>query len=376
MFTGSPFVLRVPIDVSQVPDFSPGRRVSVLAWSREGYEQQRWIVFNKKGTVTVTFELERIPDSLEVVLGPEDATPFELRHLQTTSVAVPPSAWHASMEVELPAFRITAWDWWSWQHWRQSFCVTGRLLDMHGCPVAGAAVSAYDVDAWWWWTAREHVGSAVTASDGSFVIDFTRQCGWQPSWWWTTRDWQVDGALMQKILGVVRYLPELDLMAAAPESVPSLKIFRSLLTSKARTFPSGLVATLSRAGRAIDPAVLEEIRERLVEIVPPRFPLPLWPWAHFSPWEDCGANLIFRVTETRGDRTALVVNEGVVDARWDIPASLDVKLIAGEAAFCGSSADWTLVDYLFPSPRGLQQCQASAAILSGVCEPSDLVCRA
>jgi hypothetical protein len=363
MIPGKSFVLRVPIDVSRVPDFSPGRRISALAWNREGYQQRQMVSFEKKGTVTVTFELERAPDSLEVALGPEDATPFELRHLQTASVAVPRSAWDASLEVRLPAIRLTAWDWWSWQHWRQNFCVAGRVVNAHGRPVAGAAVSAFDVDGWWWWSAKEHVGSAITESDGSFVIGFTRCSGWSPAWWWATRDWQVDAALKERITGFTRQYPELGSLAAGSNSMPSLEMFQSLLNSTARR-PAPVVArALSGADKAINPAALELLRARLVEILPRGFPLPIWPWSEWSPWEDCGANLIFRVTETQGDKTAVLVNEGVVEARWDIPVSLDVKLSTREATYCGTNADWTLVDYLFPFAGGRQQRGPSAGIL-------------
>lgn len=368
MLSAGRFMLRVPIDVSRVPDFTPGRRISALAWNRQGYQERRLVTFEKQDTVTVTFELDEAPESLQVALGPEAAAPSDLRHLQTAFVTVPPSAWHASAAVELPAIRVSAWDWWWWQHWRQNFHVTGRVVNPLGRPVAGALVSAFDIDAWWWWTTQEEVGTAVTASDGSFSIDFTRCCGWWPWWWWATRDWQVDVALVERITSFVRRYPGLGLLAAAANSVPSLEIFQPLLTSRARPLPSMLAASLSQAGKTIDPAVLEQIRERLVEILPRRFPLPVWPWSDWAPWEDCGANLTFRVSETRGDQTAVLVNEGVASARWDIPACSDVKLIAHETSWCRSSADWTLVDYLFPQRRsisaGEKQRPPSVEILS------------
>ena len=347
MSAGSRFALRVPIDVSRVPDFTPGIRVRVLLWNQQGYQQHRVVTFETKDTVTACFDLEQPPETLQVALGPEAAAPSDLRHLQTPLVTVPHSAWHASEGVEIPAIRVSAWDWWWWQHWRQNFHVTGHVVNAHGRPVVGAAVSAFDVDAWWWWTAQERVGSAVTGTDGSFSIEFTRCCGWWPWWWWATRDWQVDVALVERITTFVRRYPGLGLLAAAANSAPTLEIFQPLLTSRGRPLPSRLAANLSQIGKTIDPAVLEQVRERLVEILPRRFPLPVWPWSEWSPWEDCGANLIFRVTETQGDRTATLLNEDVDSARWDIPASLDVKLTAREASWARTSADWTLVDYLF-----------------------------
>lgn len=348
MSAGSPFVLRVPIDVSHVPDFTPGLRISVLVWNRQGLRHQRLVTFEKPGTVIVSFELEQPTESLRVVLGPEHATSLDLRHLQTPCVSVPCSAWQSSPTVQIPAIRVSAWDWWWWQHWRQTFRVTGRVVDAYGRPVVGAAVSAIDVDAWWWWTAREAVGSAVTAGDGSFFIEFTRCCGWWPWWWWATRDWQVDATLVEKITSFVHQYPGLGLLAAADNAAPTLEIFQPLLTSRARRLPSLLSATLAQAGNTIDPLALEQIRERLVEILPRRFSLPIWPWSEWAPWEDCGANVTFRVTEQRGDQTVVLLNEGIDRTRWEIPTALDVKLTTHAADRYPASADWTLVDRLFP----------------------------
>jgi hypothetical protein len=360
MIAGSPFVLRVPIDVSHAPEFAPGCRISVLVWNRQGYHQQRLVTFETQGTVEVTFELERAPESLQVALGPESATPSDLQHLQTAFVTVPPSAWQASAEVTLPAIQVSSWDWWWWQHWRQNFHVTGRVVNAHGSPVAGAAVSAFDVDACWWWTAQEQVGSAVTGGDGSFLIEFTRCCGWRPRSWWATRDWQVDAALMKRITSSVRQHPGLDLPASAANSVPSLEIFQPLLNSRACPLPPNIAATLSQAGKTIDPAELEPIREWLIEILSQPFPLPIWPWSEWAPWEDCGANLIFQVTAMQGDKTAVLLNEGVVSARWDIPALFDVKLLASEPTSCRSSADWTLVDHFFRNASASSQIRNDA----------------
>jgi hypothetical protein len=372
MSAGSPFVLRVPIDVSRVPDFTPGRRISVLAWNRQGLQQRRLVSFERQVRMAVSFELDHAPESLQVALGPEAASATELRHLQTPFVAVPCSAWQSSQIIELPPIQVTPWDWWSWQHWRQSFRVTGRVVNGFGRPVAGAAVSAFDVDAWWWWTAHEQVGCAVTAGDGSFAMEFARSCGWRPWWWWATRDWQIDAALVAKITSFVRQYPGLSLLAAAANSVPSLEIFQPLLASGSRPLPSLLAGTVCQGGKAIDRVALEQIRQRLVEILPRRFPLPVWPWSEWAPWEDCGANLIFRVTQTQGDRTAVLLNEGIFNTRWDVSSSFDVKLIAQEAIWQRKRADWTLVDYLFPqrvsTPPDQKQGNRSAVPL---CPPFD-----
>jgi hypothetical protein len=348
MLSESRFVLRVPVDAARVPDFTLGRRVSVLAWNRLGCTQQRVVTFDRNGKAVASFEFDREPESLRVALGPETATPADLQHLQTISTTVPSSAWRTSRAVELPAMQVSTWDWWWWQHWRQSFRVTGRVVDVQGRPIVGANVSALDVDAWWWWTAQEQVGSTVTDSEGTFLIEFTRCCGWWPWWWWVTRQWQVDAALAERITSFVRQYPGLDLLPTTAESAPSFALFQPLLATSSRPASSALRAALSQSGKTIDPVSIEDVREWLVEILPRRFPLPVWPWSEWSPWEDCGANLIFHVTEAKGPQTVVLVHETVADARWDIPASLDVKLMAHASTQRESMAHWTLVDYLFP----------------------------
>jgi hypothetical protein len=177
-----------------------------------------------------------------------------------------------------------------------------------------------------------------------------------------TGDWQVDAALVERITSFVRQCPGIALVAAS--SWPNLNAFGPLLTSGGRPQPVVTAGAHTRTSNSFDPAGLEQTRERLVETLSPRFPLPIWPWSEWSPWEVCGANLVFRVTETRGNQTSVPANDGVVDTRWDIPASLDVRLTAAKATSCETSADWTLVEYLFPIPRGRHQREFSAGILS------------
>jgi hypothetical protein len=354
MTSGSKFVLRVPLDASQVADFTPSRPVKVLAWNKKGHNQQCLATLNSQGKGAASFDFELPPESLCVALGPENAAPADLQHLQTISVNVPASTRNAATEVALPAIQISSYHWWWWQHWRQTYRITGRVIGPRGLPVIGASVSAFDVDAWWWWTAQEQVGRATTDADGSFAIDFTRCCGWWPWWWWVTRDWQVNAALVDQITGFVRQYPGLRLLAAAT-AAPSLDVFQPLLASAPRPMPPALSASVFQGGQtiantAVDPVALESLRERLTEILPRNFPLPVWPWSAWSPWEDCGANVIFKVTETCNGQTTTLVNETVSDARWDIPSSLDVKLTAREERFCDRTS-WTLVDYLFPPYR-------------------------
>lgn len=355
MSSANKFVLRVPLDASRVPDFLPDRSVSVLAWYKQGVPQQRIAAFNPQGKGSASFEFQRPPESLRVALGPETATPADLQRLQTISVTVPSSTWQTGAEVSLPAIRISSYHWWWWQHWRQNFKLTGRVLSARGVPIIGATVSAFDIDAWWWWTAQEQVGRATTDADGCFAIDFTRGCGWWPWWWWVTREWQANPVLVDQITAFVRHYPRLAALGPATPA-PSLDVFHSLLASSPRPMPSRFSASLFQSGQtiansAIDPAALESLRERLIEILPKNFMLPIWPWAAWSPWEDCGANVLFKVTETCADETTVLLNETISEARWDIPSSLDVTLTAREGRFRERALGWTLVDYLFPVNR-------------------------
>lgn len=342
----SKFLLRVPLDASRVQGFSRETPVKVLAWSGQGATHQQNVRFDAlgKGVATFTFE-ERPQETLRVAVGPENATPFELRRLQTLSISVPAASWDATQEATVPPIQISAYYAWWWQHWKQNFRIVGQVISSHGVPITGAAVSAFDIDACWWWTAQEQVGEAVTDENGAFSLDFTRAGGWWPWWWWATREWKADPELVGRITAFVGQYSRFGSLMG-PTAAPSLSVFESLLATSPRRVPQRL--SLVEAGSTIDPGVLEALRERLVEILPRNFALPVWPWRAWAPWEDCGANLIFRVTHRCGDETAVLLNEGVSETRWEIPDLLDVTLTAREPRHLENPAGWTLVDYLFP----------------------------
>jgi hypothetical protein len=348
------FVLRVPLDASAVPGFRPECAVRVLAWVKQGATQQRLMRFNKEGKGAVTFEFDAAPvESVRVAVGPETATPFELQRLQTVSVCVPASEWIGRSEVRLATITISAYHWWWWQHWKQSFKVTGKFISSRGVPIIGASVSAFDIDAWWWWTAQERVGETITDEDGSFALEFTRSSGWWPWWWWVTREWQANAELVGRITAFVGQYPKFGSLPG-PTAAPELEIFQPLLASSARPMPRALTQAQARWGSGnsgMDPGALEGLRERLVEILPRNFPLPVWPWSAWAPWEDCGANLIFKVTDTCAGETTILLNESVGETRWEIPSVLDVTLTARDARFPEKRPGWTLVDYLFPGQR-------------------------
>jgi hypothetical protein len=341
----------------------------VLAWSKQGVTQQRLVRFGEERTGTAVFELEEQPqEPLRLAVGPESATPFELQRLQTLAVSVPASSWKGKSEALLKPIQISAYHWWWWQHWRQSFKVSGRVVSSGGVPVVGVTVSAFDIDAWWWWTAQERVGEATTDDDGGFALEFTRASGWWPWWWWATRTWQANAEMVGRITAFVGQYPQYGALAA-PTAEPSLEVFESLLAASPRP-----MLTLAQPGQgtglgAIEPAALESLRERLVEILPRNFPLPVWPWVRWAPWEDCGANLIFKVTDRCGDETTTLLNETASETRWEIPARLDVTLTTREARFGEKRPGWTLVDHLFPAGHSAalngRASEGTGAVLGG-----------
>jgi len=134
--------------------------------------------------------------------------------------------------------------------------------------------------------------------------------------------------------------------------MPSLDVFQSLLASGPRPMPSKFSTSVFQLGQtlantAIDPASLESLRERLIEILPKNFPLPIWPWSAWSPWEDCGANVLFKVTDTCAGETRVLLSETVSEARWDIPSSLDVMLTTREGRFREKPRDgrWWIISF-------------------------------
>ncbi len=346
----SRFVLRVPLDASRVGGFNPDYSVKVMAWMKQGQPQQQLVKLSKEGKGTVRFEFEERPqEAVRVALGPESATPFELQRLQTVSLSVAAAEWSSKNDITLPAMQISTYHWWWWQHWRQSFKVTGRAVSSRGVPIIGATVAAFDIDAWWWWNSQERVGEVTTDEDGAFAIEFTRSSGWWPWWWWVTREWQTNPELVGRITAFVGQYAKFGALPR-PAPAPSLDVFQQLLAASPRPRPLRLIGDGQGIGSgAIDPASLESLRERLVEILPRNFALPVWPWSAWAPWEDCGANLIFKVTDKCGDETTVLLNESVSDARWEIPSALDVTLTTRDVGFRERRPAWSLVDYLFPN---------------------------
>lgn len=332
------FKLEVPLDASQVKDFKPDRALKVIAYGRAKTLEET-VKLDAKGKGSVSFNFSEAPGSLKVALGPGNASAEDLKHLQTISVDVPASKWRDSTKLKLTPIVISNYYWRWWWFWCREFKVTGRVHCVDGTPVAGAKVCAFDVDWWWWWTSQEQVGCSTTDATGSFEIDFTRCCGWWPWWWWAIRDWQLDPIIAEKIIALLRNNPKFRRLPT-PSPKPSLEVFAQLLGSGAPAQRARLDAqpaarnTLAAASSVIDPTALDALRTQLLEVLPPDFPIRIWPWYPWWPWWDCGANLIFSVTQNCGGQTNTIVSQTIADTQWDVPTNLNVTLTANPQACC------------------------------------------
>jgi hypothetical protein len=336
------FRLEVPLDASSVKGFTTDREVKAVAYGSSGPTLEQTVKFDQSAKGSATFNFERNPGSLTIALGPNTASSEDLKHLQTISVSVAASSWQGTNSITLPVVPISSYYWGWWWNWCRTFTITGRVLCPDGSPVAGANVCAFDVDAWWWWISKDQVGCATTGVDGSFEIEFTRCCGWWPWWWWETRDWLLDPYLVNQITAAVEGDSSITgLPRATPQT--SLAIFDQILASASRSSRAGRLASpairvsQAAAGAAVNTSELEPLRTKLQAVLPREFPLPIWPWYPWYPWLDCGANIIFQVTQNCSGQINTIVNETVADTRWDIPTSLSVNLTTNSQACCAFS---------------------------------------
>ena len=339
MHEGNGFRLEVPLDASQVKDFKPERPVKVIAYGSKGAPHEETVRLNEEGKGTAFFHFHEKPGLLNVALGPANASAEDLKHLQTISVNVSASSWRDKTELRLSPVAISSYYYWWWWRWCTNYTITGRVLCANGSPVIGATVCAYDVDWWWWWFSQDQVGCATTDSTGSFQISFTRCCGWWPWWWWLTREWQLDPIVVERITDFLKQNPKFNRLPKATPN-PSLDVFQQLLASAGKSSRPGLQIDLARsaaqatANSAIDAASLETLRTGLLEVLPPDFPIRIWPWYPWYPWWDCDADIIFQVTQNCGNETHTIVSENIFDTRWDIPTNLNVTLTANDQACC------------------------------------------
>jgi hypothetical protein len=345
MSTNGLFRLRIPLDASGIKDFKPDRAVKVIAFDAYGRGYEDIVKLDAKGQGTASLGFDGLPGNLHVVVGPHNASTEQMRGLQTITVEVSRRQWGDKKELVIPPVVIAPYYWWWWGWWCREFKITGVVRCANGDPVPGAKVCAYDVDWWWWWWGYDQVGCATTDPNGAFEIDFTWCCGWWPWFWWTRRVWLLEPTLAERISRLLRQemkLPRIPM----PGPEPDPAIFEAVLGEPGtvptpmrgpRVAPWQKPALPVTRGARIDPASLEGLRKRLAVKLPPSGDferLHLWPWWPWWPWWDCTPDIIFKATQTCHDEEQLIVNETIWDARWAIPTSLNVTLVANEDACC------------------------------------------
>lgn len=360
-----PVHLRIPLDASEIPDFKPDRPVKVVVQDAGGGLHSQLVELDPRGQGVAELKLEAPPGGLRVALGPQEAPDEDLFGMQTLILDVPARDVAAGREIKLPAVRITPFYWHWWLRWCRTFVIRGRVLCPDGQPAPGAQVCAYDIDFFWWWSSYQKVGCATTGADGTFALKFTWCCGFLPWWWWRKRYWRLEPDLARHILPALRREPGLRGLPI-PGPKPDLSIFERLLSDQrgdegGGRLPQPVLPVSPGRGRKVpdlgpvlqpglrgaakarfDPTVLGDLREKLVRrlpAVPALERLRLWPWFPWQPWFDCSPDIVFRVTQDCPEPGTLILSEGPWEARWDIPTTSDVTLVADRACCLGDPHD-------------------------------------
>ncbi|WP_437831019.1 carboxypeptidase-like regulatory domain-containing protein [Sorangium sp. So ce1153] len=305
-----------------------GQRLKVVAVDRTGGVTSRLVNVDERGNGAAIFDFAEDPGTVTIAFGPEGIDDAELVNMQTLTMRA-----RVTPTLRLPPVKIAATFWKRWLRWCRKFVITGRVIDEAGNPVPGAEVTALDVDIWWWWSSKQRLGSATTGIDGAFQIEFTWCCGLLPRVWYKRRRWQLDTTLHRSIataLEAARIVREVP----PPSPNADLSAFRWLVSDQE---PSLLLR-----GGEVDPARLEDLRQKIRPILPrvPEIePLRLWPWYAWQPWFDCSPDVIFRVRQRCDGTEETIVDETVLDARWNISTSIDVTLRAGTNACAVDQTD-------------------------------------
>jgi hypothetical protein len=321
------FTLRIPLDASGIEGFTPDQRVKVILKKRDGKTEEKTVKFDKQGKGAATFTFAEHPGGLHIAIGPADASAEELLALQTLNLNLPTKQWAGQQELALAPLKIPPYYWHWWWRWCRTFTIRGQVICPNGDPVPGATVCAYDVDWWFFWHSTQLVGCATTDVNGTFEITFRWCCGWWPWWWWLRRVWEIDPWLVKRIGTGLQRNPTLRLARASNQ--PSLAVFSDIMGKDSAV--ARKVLTAADVGR------LEQFRNRLLTKLPsaPELEaLHIWPWWPWWPWWDCTPDIIFKVTQDCLAPGTVILDEGVGDARWNIPNPLNVTLVANDNACC------------------------------------------
>ncbi|HZF11883.1 MAG TPA: carboxypeptidase-like regulatory domain-containing protein [Thermoanaerobaculia bacterium] len=335
-----PLQLQVALDASQIKDLKPDSKIKVVTKDGNGALASQIVTLGGTGgkgaKPVATFPFAKPPGTVQVAVGPADATDEELFGLQTLTTAVSAHEW--TQATVLRELAITPHYWAHWLLWCRTFTIHGRVVCANGQPVPGARVQAFDVDFWWWWSSLQQVGPTVTTdANGQFTITFRWCCGFLPWWWWSRRIWRLETVLAEAITPVLERDPQLRGLAL-PSPRPSLQSFNALLQAKTpgQPVPAATASPLARA-EVLQPEILAGLQPQLAKRIaaPPAVErLRLWPWFPWQPWFDCSPDIIFRVTQDCNVPGTVIVNETVWNTRFDIPTNLNVTLTANDKACC------------------------------------------
>lgn len=351
------YVLRLPVDASGIEDRSGLAALKAVFLTRGGVVAATGVKLDRSGQGVAEFKFER-PLAGRVILGPPDAEDDEMEGLQTLSADVTARAWAKEPKLELRPLVVAPWYWHWWLRWCRTFTIHGRLTCPDGNPVPGAEVCAYDVDRFWWWCSQQKVGCATTDANGNFTITFRWCCGWWPWWWWRNRFWQIDPKVLAAIDKVIprpvdpQPIP-IPIPRPRPDPVPDIAVLQQVIAGDTGLVPGG--------EKIADPGKLDALRPALLKALPvsPEMQaLRIWPWVPWHPWADCTPDIIFRATQDCGQGEVVVLDEDCGDARWNIPTTLNVSLVANSQACCAA-------------PRPPECDEDGCIVLSHVCD--DLV---
>jgi len=321
-------VVIVPIDASQIPEQDrKQQRIKIAVQTRAGIRSQ--VVSIEGGKSEVKVEVEQ-GQSATIAIGPQNVSDHDIFHKQTLTATVAATQSGEGRAITVPPFIITPWWWRIWLYWCRTFTIQGQVKDPSGNPVPGAQVKAFDVNFFWWWSSVSQVGpAAVTDANGNFTISFVHCCGWWPWWWWDLQRWRVDPVLVNKIQPVLKLNPGVRF----PHPTPDLSLNFTELNPQ--PLPPRSRVALPAAGK-LSPATLPAVQERILNALPhvPELErLRIWPWYPWYPWFNCDVNVIFQVTQNcGGGQTNIIVDENVLQTRWDIPVNYSVTLIANQNA--------------------------------------------
>jgi hypothetical protein len=323
----NPFVLEIPIDMSQVAADGGAQELRVVARAQDGSLTSGTATGEAAGQATVSLAFPHHPGPLQILVGPASATEAQLVNLQTISVNVPGRTWGEARTATIDPIVVAPYYWWWWLEWCRTFVIRGRVTCADGSPVPAATVCAYDLDWWFWWTSTELLGCATTDINGAFEIEFSWCCGWWPWWWWRSRTWQVSQDLVSLVSGVLEQDPRVKLGRSGLQ--PSLSVFSELNASRA-------VAS-SRLLAPGDVPSLAQVRESLSAKLPRSAELAalrIWPWWPWGPWWDCNPDVIFKVTQDCSQAGTVILDEGFGQVRPDIAQTTQVNLVANDLACC------------------------------------------